>query len=162
MSHKHKEEIIRWANSPEGTKVWVREEDMDEWFTTLHPSWYNGSKYIVDDEYAEVRKALAVGKTTQVLNADGHWYYVPEGETPSWNLPPSSYRVKTEEQEETKCDGKLDEPTKNTKIVKEWMYIGLDREWYTSDNLMTDEEADSYFSTGLSHKPTGREWEIEI
>ena len=53
---KHKHEIIRWANSPDGTKVWVKKEGY--WEKTNIPNW-NSSMYtfIVDDKQAEVRKA---------------------------------------------------------------------------------------------------------
>jgi len=59
---KHKEEIIRWANCPDGTKVWNKKDGF-EWRTSEEPLWLIHHEYIVDDEYSEIRKAQAEGET---------------------------------------------------------------------------------------------------
>ena len=63
---KHKNEIIRWANSSDGTKVWARGVGSDtSWKTVSCPGWFKSGIYIVDDEWAELRKAQADGKQLQ-------------------------------------------------------------------------------------------------
>jgi len=63
---KHEKEICYWAKQPDGTKVWRRANDKDsEWKLNLFPKWYETSHYIVDDEWAELRKAQADGKQLQ-------------------------------------------------------------------------------------------------
>jgi len=69
MAQPHKDEIIRWANSPEGTMVWYK--DFGHWIITDNPSWDSGTLYIVDDEWAELRKAQADGK--QLQRFSGTW-----------------------------------------------------------------------------------------
>ena len=46
---KHREEIIRWANCPEGTKVWYRRGE-GEWADASYPCFLPYVDYIVDDE----------------------------------------------------------------------------------------------------------------
>lgn len=46
---KHRQEIIRWANSPEGTKVWVKRKGDKNWLLQKSPSWLPDNKHIVDD-----------------------------------------------------------------------------------------------------------------
>ncbi len=51
---KHKDEIIRWANCPDGTMVW--QKIGDNWYRINNPDWRPNNVYIVDDEEAEKRK----------------------------------------------------------------------------------------------------------
>ena len=61
---KHKEEIIRWANCPDDTGVWTRNINAKkEWIKLSIPFWSNNRVYVVDDEYAELRKAQADGES---------------------------------------------------------------------------------------------------
>jgi len=53
--HPHKEEIIRWANSPKDTKVWIR-YDRYCWYLFSTPYWLDNEIYIVNDRHAELRK----------------------------------------------------------------------------------------------------------
>ena len=50
----HREEIIRWANSPDDTKVWVK--DISGWKIIDSPNWYASRAYVVDDKWAELAK----------------------------------------------------------------------------------------------------------
>ena len=59
---KHKKEITRWANCPDNTEVWYR-ACKNDWDKIKIPHWLINVEYIVDDKYAELRKALAEGKT---------------------------------------------------------------------------------------------------
>ena len=58
----HKKEIERWANCPDHTKVWVNEGE-NEWVLVNYPLWRRAFAYIVDDKYAELRKAEKDGDT---------------------------------------------------------------------------------------------------
>ena len=60
---KHKDEICRWANCPDGTKVWIKDEET-EWYLGK-PIWFAHRKYIVNDAWAEIRKAFVDGKTIE-------------------------------------------------------------------------------------------------
>jgi hypothetical protein len=52
----HRAEIERWAKCPDGTGVWVQRENGGEWTLKIIATWNPDRIYIVDDEYAEVRK----------------------------------------------------------------------------------------------------------
>ena len=59
----HKEEIKYWANHPNGTKVWLKSSKDTEWkLSNGYVAWFESSIYIVDDEWAELRKAQIDGK----------------------------------------------------------------------------------------------------
>lgn len=68
---RHKEEIVRWANSPDGTKVW--EKLNSGWHLSTYPAWSPNVPYIVDDEWAELRKAQADGKQLQYCDIYNKW-----------------------------------------------------------------------------------------
>lgn len=59
MKRVHKDEMIRFANSPEGTEVWFRNfsNDKNTWRLIRHASWNKDDGYIVNDANAELRKA---------------------------------------------------------------------------------------------------------
>jgi hypothetical protein len=65
MTRVHKEEMIRFANSPAGTKVWCKSNANGMWGKLKMPSWDENSSYIVDDEFAELRKQF-VDDPTQI------------------------------------------------------------------------------------------------
>lgn len=70
---KHRDEIIRWANSEEGTGVWQKDELNDCWaILTLIP-WHKHIIYIVDDQWAELRKYQADGKQLQYKTDIDTW-----------------------------------------------------------------------------------------
>ena len=70
----HKEERIRHANSRYGTKVWAKPENKNEkWTSTNTPSWTENIIYIVDDKWAELRKAQVDGKQLQVNYLGEGW-----------------------------------------------------------------------------------------
>ena len=76
MERKWKSEIIRWAKAPEGTKVWCHEKgNVKDWeLLCCSPEWHPNKKYIVDDEWSELRKAQINGKQLQCLDwkVDGY------------------------------------------------------------------------------------------
>ncbi len=65
MTHEH--EIKYWAEHPDGTKVWARPQSED-WLILGIPGWAPDVMYIVDDEWAELRKAQADGAMIQMLD----------------------------------------------------------------------------------------------
>jgi len=64
--HLHRDEIVRWANSPKGTTVWYWNTHGSMWDTTCTPFWVEEVTYIVDDHQAELRKALYLDSSLQV------------------------------------------------------------------------------------------------
>ena len=56
MKRKHEDEMVRFAQSPEGTKVWFRAIESRKWVSSYSPSWSNGYIYIVDDEWSKIAK----------------------------------------------------------------------------------------------------------
>ena len=77
----HKSEIIRLANSPQDTYVWFKQEGFG-WCRLAAVVWGPENKYIVDDEFAEIRKAFVDGKQIQhkILWADN----CPKGWNRDW------------------------------------------------------------------------------
>ena len=96
---KHKKEIKRWANSPDGTKVWVKIDTKQGWVPLVSPSFIKENVYIVDDEYATMRKAFMDGVTIQYNNCDNHWRdLILDSDVPvAWGYPVENYRIKPEE-----------------------------------------------------------------
>ena len=74
--HPHKDELIRWANSPAGTKVWYAELSASKFELITSPTWgYTNACYIVDDRQAELRKALYLNPSleVEVQSPTGDW-----------------------------------------------------------------------------------------
>ena len=92
----HEKEIQRWATCPDGTKVWWK-DNLRDWLLTVNASWNKKYNYIVDDEYAELRKAEADGKSIE-YNA----YYAPNSggvwskHLGNITLPVENYRIKSD------------------------------------------------------------------
>jgi len=58
--HPHRDEMIRLANSPIGTKVWNRRVDSppSRWGKSDNPSWDEDLVYIVDDRHQKIRRDM--------------------------------------------------------------------------------------------------------
>ncbi len=93
----HASEIVRWANSPDGTKVWNRHKNSESkfWYLVEEPRWHKDRIYIVNDEYAELRKAEIDGKTIEYNSIGGEWYSTHK--KLNWNYPITDYRIKPDE-----------------------------------------------------------------
>ena len=65
-TRRHIEEMTRFANSEEGTRVWYRPKIGTNWYTIAHPTWDKNCLYVVDDEDAELRKESADSKNYKV------------------------------------------------------------------------------------------------
>ena len=65
----HRDEMIRFAKSEDDTAVWYRPKMSTEWLTGLKPLWNKNYIYIVDDDYAKLRKESAdTGRPIQVYS----------------------------------------------------------------------------------------------
>ena len=74
MTRKHRDEIIRWAKSPAGTNVWLKKSTADVWYDSIIPTWGDNVEYVLDDEWADIRKAFIDGETIQYYNKElGIW-----------------------------------------------------------------------------------------
>ena len=90
---KHQDEMIRFANSPEGTKVWYKSDGC--WYDIIKPIWVKKLHYIVDDKHAELRKLQHDKPETEFEikhPQQTEWCYF-DGE--NWELD-KDYRVKEE------------------------------------------------------------------
>ena len=61
-TRRHIEEMTRFANSKEGTRVWYKQKTGTNWYTIAYPTWHKDCLYVVDDEDAELRKKSADSK----------------------------------------------------------------------------------------------------
>jgi len=92
---KHKNEIIRWATS-DIERVWQKAYIEDEWTLTESPSWCDFYAYVVDDEYAEIKKAYIDGRTVQISLYEKGWCNMPSGvfnEIVWYDYPIEAYRI---------------------------------------------------------------------
>lgn len=116
MKRKHEKEIIRWAKSPEGTKVWFKLHDYDDkWrLEESRVKWSEDVDYVVNDDYATIRKAQIDGKiiesTINSLNDYGCSWGDPKkdpnvvwtdihSKKPNfwdWSVPVHCFRIKEE------------------------------------------------------------------
>ncbi len=92
----YSKEIKRWADSPDGTKVWKKFNNLDkEWLIAHNPFSESDTIYIVDDGYAKLRKAQIDGKAIEYY----HHHIWVEALTDAWNIATdiSKYRIKPDE-----------------------------------------------------------------
>ena len=74
---KHKREICYWAKHDEGTRVFEENLEAGQWTLCESVNWKPDRSYIVDDEWAELRKANADGVAIQMMRRDGTWKDLP-------------------------------------------------------------------------------------
>ena len=96
---KHRDEMIRFANREEGTEVWYKHGSMTEWNKSDAPRWSNDTTYVVDDEYAELRKeSIDTGRPIQVSSDNGTgWITITQPTYIKFILPLEDYRLEPEE-----------------------------------------------------------------
>lgn len=99
---KHINEMKRWADAPDGTRVWFKDVDDLSWDTTLMPLWVESCIYIVDDEWAELRKAQADGKQLQVYQNMVKWVDDRLVYSDLSSSTPERWRIKLEAMEKLK------------------------------------------------------------
>ena len=88
MERKHKKEIIRYANSKDGAQVWFS-HNFQEWKLTEEPIWVDSTNYIVDDKWADLRKAQIDGKIIEAKITPDTWSKHNLNES----FAPSYYRI---------------------------------------------------------------------
>ena len=90
MNRPHKAEMIRFAESPKGTKCWVK-DSKHGWIPTGVPTWPENNIHIVDDVHAELRK-LQIDKpeTKFKVKLSAEWEDAPN--ISSWPLD-TEYKV---------------------------------------------------------------------
>ena len=99
---KHKNEMIRFANTEKGTAVWFKHKVINRWKKTYHPFWEEDIIYIVDDEHAELRKeSIDTGRKIQVLNPITHKWETPSFEL-EFGVGTENYRLEPEQDNEEK------------------------------------------------------------
>ena len=126
----HQKEIIRWANSPDGTRVWCKEQYTNhQWILTNNAKWFTTQIYIVNDEYAKLRKAQTDGKiiqTSDELTAGGvQWSDIPNF-FPMYKYPVDTFRIKP------------DEPI----YYYQWEILSSDKQRIITSHHITDEYAE--------------------
>lgn len=85
----HKTEIKRWANCPDGTKVYFKSSNENRWSVSSTPLWKEENIYIVDDEWAELRRAIIDGKTVEFNHSVDGWV-----STENIGFKVENYRIK--------------------------------------------------------------------
>ncbi len=93
----HEKEIQRWSTTPDGTGVWYRYKNDTKWdkLNAAQVGWHDWCIYIVDDEYAELRKAEADGKTIQISNRNQTIW--SDWSKPGYSEGVINYRIKPED-----------------------------------------------------------------
>ena len=73
MEQPHKNEMHRLADAEEGTEVWCQHNEVNGWELISIVAWSDNFDYIVDDEWAQIRKAMVDGKTIECKSINGDW-----------------------------------------------------------------------------------------
>lgn len=96
-------EVIKWFCDNPDKGVWLC-SPIGEWVLTYRPQWDTVCKYVQNDEYAELRKAQADGKTIQYNNTPHitieNWIDINSKLTSgvkNFTYPCQSYRIKPDE-----------------------------------------------------------------
>ena len=138
----HKEEICYWAEHPDRTKLWSRSKNGDKWLIVQNPSWRDDYVYIVDDEWAELRKAQADGHELEYRTSRGEWVddvdlqllYILDGDNVN------NWRIKLE------------------KPVYEYQWITKHADKYRmTEEWHTEKEAYNLFGYAEPYEPSKRE-----
>jgi len=93
----HKEEMIRFAKSEEGTTIWYRRGTSDSWRLIKDPLWREDCVYVVNNKYAELRKkSIDEGRAIQMYNLISSKWETPIFEL-EFNSDIKSYRLEPKE-----------------------------------------------------------------
>ena len=93
---KQRNEIIRFANSELGTKVWCKRENETTWNLENNPTWNEEYIYIVNNEYAPLRKeSINSERPIQVKESETGEWITPSYEL-EFTLPLENYRLEPE------------------------------------------------------------------
>ena len=69
----HSAEMHRLADAEAGTKVWYKQKILGAWKIVIQPRWKKDGYYIVNDEWADIRKAIVDGKTIEYKYSKSKW-----------------------------------------------------------------------------------------
>ena len=136
--HKHRDEIVRWANSKEGTSVWYKPMGYSDWFLSDSKgiSWDKDTLYICNDNWANLRKARADGKQLQRISNTGEWLDTKLASQPSHST--EKWRIKP-------------------RIELEWQFIKQDgMGGYCFTNYMTELQARGHQQDLVKYEPSER------
>ena len=90
-------EIERWTKAPSRTQVWYRSKKGGKWVKIDWPIWRGSLIYVIDDPFAELRKAQYDGKQLQFYCSDeNRWCDQPLEEIHFKCSTPSEWRIKPE------------------------------------------------------------------
>ena len=137
----HREEKLRLAEAPDGTKVWVKCEGMN-WHLLKSISWVTEYLYVVDDGiHIEERKAFAEGKKIEYKlkgNPDTYWVHM---ESEHWREE-FEYRIaKTEPVYETRWRMLRDRGTRTESTITFFNQKHIDENlleskgWYKGESI---------------------------
>jgi hypothetical protein len=106
--HPHADTICEWSKKFP-IEIWIREKGDKHWvlFEGKAPLWEKSRHYVLNDEYADLKKAYYDGKIIQTINKETVnllWEDI-EGE-PKWDKHFTEYRIKPE-QRHTSLEGFL-------------------------------------------------------
>jgi len=99
--NKHREAIKWFYSQPEDAKIWCKIYDtsyptyMQDWHLTDRPGWTLDGVYVINDEYAEIRKAIADGKEVLVKDVTNCEWVKIRQTNPNDNFyePVREYRI---------------------------------------------------------------------
>jgi len=126
---------------PDGTAVWFRHINNNyHWNKTYKPNWCSSEVYIVDNEYADIRKLSVDSDRPLEVNGDIVYIY--------------DFIQKREDVKRLKL-----KPHSSSEIIREWMTRHKGQHWIMYHRLLTDKEAKREFNVcELEYRPTGRAW----
>ena len=135
----HRDEIIRYANCTEGTKVWERyNRDGESWMLTDLPLWSKDCIYVVDDMYAELRKeSIDTGRPIQAFSLVPGWVTIKDAS--ELTEPLRKYRLKPIKKEKaTKSNKKKEKDMLTTIKVGDALY-SVEDGWGTVTDIVDGE-----------------------
>lgn len=179
LINKYKPEFDHWLNEGD---ILYKHTNSNAWWN--EEPWSYSSSYvtaiIINDEYVELRKALAEGKTIEYLGQSSNlWHEVPE---PDFNLHPTCYRIKPDEPKFKVGDFVRVVPKSNRAITNSGAteFTGIiraidkhnlynikgidDTDWFESDDIQlwtpVKDEWCWFWDKCTPHRPTLRQYDI--
>lgn len=133
----HEKEINRWSRCSDGTRVWFKGKG--EWSLTIAPSWRPSVIYIVDDEWAKLRKAREDG--IQLQHRQGNTGY-HDVDLTDWECTnPEDWRIKP----------------KKPEYEWQWLHQYLNGTWDITNEFYTKEPLGRGYLRLVKYEPSKRE-----
>jgi len=159
---RHWKAMEWWKDQPEGTRIWCKMPDgyypyyMSKWHLQSDPLWSSDAEYVINDEFAELRKAIADKKKIEVYNED-KWQpiemvfsavptdpnttFFEDLSKHGWNV--SNFRVKKEKGREIK---------KNDFMIVEFLSEDTFKVLFIFDKEKAKKEYNKTFTLGESYE----------